>query len=486
MRLRIFGRNSDDKGTQLEGLVRRLLVRLGYKHVSLNVVGSGGSEIDIRAEFPVPGPVTTADLTVIGECKAYETPVALPDWLKFLGKVYSEEVRWPGQVRGLFVALSGANGNVRGAADEFRRHKNTVDLVDGENLISLIQQEFGVPHLENVVAHLQNLTSDLVTEFSIGYYEQRAFWIVQFAGGSFTVLLGGSFTEVVSPAVIKMVQDQLQATSYRDLYKEEEYRRRLKTTRKLVLGRLITQSGTIERTKLILPEGDFVPSESEFNAAIDSLVEALLVVSNENGIALANIMGDDRVRIEVFRELTDKTMFVSVVCSAGWLKLVDDRLLGAILRIQGNLPLPPELYAECLSLLRWSPTALAWAVRPDVMLVQPQKEPAHHKLVDANTIRYFRIQLLRHAVNDFNNGAFTRVHFEDLDLREVEFSRHAKFKSSTKVELEVALKERHATARAAPDLGGGLVKIWVHDEAPEPWDWGKKEPENAPVDSVGE
>jgi restriction endonuclease Mrr len=165
MRLRIFGRNSDDKGTQLEDLTRRLLERLGYKQVSLNVVGSGGSEIDIRAEYPVPGPVGAANLTVIGECKAYESPVSLPDWLKFLGKLYSEEARWPGQVRGLFVALSGANGNVRGAVDELRRHKNTVDLVDGENLIHLIQQEFGVPRLENVVAHLQNLTSDPVTEF---------------------------------------------------------------------------------------------------------------------------------------------------------------------------------------------------------------------------------------------------------------------------------------------------------------------------------
>jgi hypothetical protein len=283
-----------------------------------------------------------------------------------------------------------------------------------------------------------------------------------------------------------MVQEQLKATIYRNLDQEEEHRRRLKTTRKLVLGRLIAHLDTVARPNLMQPEGDFVPSESEFNAAIDSLVEDRLVVSNGNGIVLANIMDDDRVRVELFRELTDKTMFVSVVCSAGWLKLVDDRMLVAILRIQGDLPLPPELYAECLSLLRWSPTALAWAVRPDVMLVEPRKKPAHHKLVDANTIRYFRIQLLRHAVNDFNNGPFTRVHFEDLDLREVEFSRHAKFKSSTKVELEVALKERHATARAAPDLGGGLVKIWVHDEAPEPWDWGKEAPENDPVDPVGE
>jgi hypothetical protein len=145
MRLRVFGKHSDDKGTQLEQLTRRLLERLGYRQVALNVVGSGGSEIDVRAEYPVPGLLESSPIRLVGECKAYETPINLPDWLKFLGKVYSEEARRPGQVRGLLVALSGANGNVLGAVDELRLHKDTVDVVTGERLTSLALQEFGVP-----------------------------------------------------------------------------------------------------------------------------------------------------------------------------------------------------------------------------------------------------------------------------------------------------------------------------------------------------
>jgi len=49
MKVRLFGKNSDDKGKQLETLTQRLLQRLGYRQITLNFVGSGGSEIDIRA-----------------------------------------------------------------------------------------------------------------------------------------------------------------------------------------------------------------------------------------------------------------------------------------------------------------------------------------------------------------------------------------------------------------------------------------------------
>jgi hypothetical protein len=32
------------------------------------------------------------------------------------------------------------------------------------------------------------------------------------------------------------------------------------------------------------------------------------------------------------------------------------------------------------------------------------------------------------------------------------------------------ITERHRIARAAPDLGGGLVQIWLTANHPEPWE----------------
>lgn len=114
MRVRLFGKNSDDKGTQLEELTQRLLERLGYRQITLNSIGAGGSEVDICAEYPVPGLNSESIVHLIGECKAYEATVGMPDWLKFLGKLYTEKTSKRKVVRGLFVALSGVNGTSRG------------------------------------------------------------------------------------------------------------------------------------------------------------------------------------------------------------------------------------------------------------------------------------------------------------------------------------------------------------------------------------
>lgn len=47
-------------------------------------------------QLPLPELVDAlTEIRLIGECKAHEAPIALPDWLKFLGKVHSEEVRRP-------------------------------------------------------------------------------------------------------------------------------------------------------------------------------------------------------------------------------------------------------------------------------------------------------------------------------------------------------------------------------------------------------
>lgn len=473
MRLRVFGRNTDDKGSQLEELTRRLLERLGYRQLALNVVGSGGSEVDVRGEYPVPGPVGSAAVRVVGECKAYETPVNLPDWLKFLGKIYSEEARSPGEVRGLFVALSGANGNVRGAVDELRVHKRTIDFVDGENLVPLVQEEFATPPLARVAQRASELAPDPVAEFSLGYFNRQAFWTLQFANGTFSILLGKNLDETPTPDLAGIVADQLQAAKYRDLYQEEEHRRRLRDTRKVILSRLLSDRQWRTCAALSAKEGEFTPSASDVSAALAEMVDSGLVEKKGAEYSINNIVEQPDARVSILRELTDETLFLSGVCTPGWLSVLDEKLLDSILEIQGNLQIPQHLRDEALSLLRWSPTGLAWSIRPDQVLVAHRRTPEEQRKSDADDARYFRVQLLRYAISDFMTGPFAQVYFERLDLREVEFLRRAKFKSSSKLELEVEVTERFATARTTAELGGGVVRIWVHEATPDPWDWGK-------------
>src|SRR5665647_3781703 len=105
MQFYILGNNSDDIGKQLEKLTCTMLDKLGFKNIIKNEIGSGGHEIDVRAEYIISGLNGINSKPLICECKAYKSAVSMTDWLKFLGKILVEETK--GNVEGYFIALSG-------------------------------------------------------------------------------------------------------------------------------------------------------------------------------------------------------------------------------------------------------------------------------------------------------------------------------------------------------------------------------------------
>lgn len=91
MRIYFLGRNNDDKGTQLEILTKRILMQHGLTNVMRDEVGPGANEIDVTAEIIHNVGLSEIKIPVICECKAYDTAVTMPQWLKFLGKLYVEQ-----------------------------------------------------------------------------------------------------------------------------------------------------------------------------------------------------------------------------------------------------------------------------------------------------------------------------------------------------------------------------------------------------------
>lgn len=92
MEVIILGKNSDDKGTQLEKLTEAILKNLGYTDVSTSEIGAGGFELDVTAEFLQPGIGNTTKRLTICECKAHRKPISTTDWMKFLGKIFTHEL----------------------------------------------------------------------------------------------------------------------------------------------------------------------------------------------------------------------------------------------------------------------------------------------------------------------------------------------------------------------------------------------------------
>ena len=311
MRVRLFGKTSDDKGTQLERLAQRLLVRLGYRKITLNAVGSGGSEIDIHAEYAVPGFTGANPVRLIGACKAYEVVVGLPDWLKFLGKLYTEKFVSQQEVRGLLIALSGVNGNVAGAYNDLSNHDRSVELISGDDLVSHLIAEFNLVPASYAVSRIRQLTADPIATLSLGYYEGRAFWIAEFVSSTFTVLLGEPPGQDPPVDLIQLVSGQIQAATYRDLSEEQRAKETRFFARKHVLGQLLTHK-SIEPPQQ--EPGLPVLLQADIGTASADLLEEGKIVRVATSLSLADT-ADVGLRASVIREILSGVCVLSHIGS---------------------------------------------------------------------------------------------------------------------------------------------------------------------------
>jgi hypothetical protein len=131
-----LGHTPQIRGLQLEKLTELILENKGYKNITTRQISSGGHELDIAGELQVPMvSKRVQNIVVICECKAHAKPIGTTDWLKFLGKVYLEEVNSNSQVNGCFISLNGVNGNVSGSYKQLKeKGKDNIELVSGDDL----------------------------------------------------------------------------------------------------------------------------------------------------------------------------------------------------------------------------------------------------------------------------------------------------------------------------------------------------------------
>lgn len=91
MKLYILASGKDEKGTQLESLVKIILLSMGYEYVSTNHISAGGDEIDVYAKKVIQSVGKVLEYPLVCECKAHESPIKMDDWLKFQGKVHKQK-----------------------------------------------------------------------------------------------------------------------------------------------------------------------------------------------------------------------------------------------------------------------------------------------------------------------------------------------------------------------------------------------------------
>ncbi len=177
----ILGATADDKGAQLEFLIRQALETQGYVRVRGNVVRAGGNELDVTAERESPllgGSVVTP---LMCEAKAYADPVNMPSWQRFLGKLLIERSKAPSTI-GMLVALNGVNGNVSGSYADLAENDASLFVFQGSDLEPAARGAGALAELADVLAltEEQFLRSPLQAE--VAYHGGLHYWVVRWPG----------------------------------------------------------------------------------------------------------------------------------------------------------------------------------------------------------------------------------------------------------------------------------------------------------------
>lgn len=475
MKIRIFGKDTDDKGSQLEILTKRLLESRGYRQIGLNSIGSGGTEIDIVAEQPLPGLNRTDNIEVIGECKAYEGPVAQPELMKFLGKLFLLKVKRKNQVKGIFVALSGVNGAFDGAYRDFSEHDNSVELVTGDALAEQVIKEFKLPELQEVLVKVGQLTSDPVASSSLSYYDSQAYWVIEFANSTFAVLGGAHLDVTPSADLIQMMSAQLQAAKYRDLSQEQRAITRRILSRKFVLGQCLCERSIELPDKLDPWFAQFSLGQADLDSACAELLQEGTLVQIGTGFGFSEIRSNLERRCSIIREMLNGIILFDFLDSDQWESMIDGDLLNESLRIQGNLAVNQSEREDLIKLMKWSPTALYWALTPDPLLTRPPENEQVAALLALEHPRWYRSQMINHAITDFH-GPVAAILFRRYGIVELQSSRMVAFKTLERMALEMTVMDRiglgkyvsNPAADAGPDAP--IVQIWLTENQPEPWE----------------
>jgi hypothetical protein len=474
----ILGKDTDDIGTQLERLTKRLLEKRDYRNVTTGIIGEGGNEIDVQAELPsrIPGGGSRAR-RLVAECKAWGTPIPLPEWLKFLGKVYSEESKIGNEVDGLYVALSGVNGAVRGNYDALRRRKQNIVLLEGEDLIAEVSELYQLSSAAAVASKLAQLSTRQYTQLELAYYREEIYWVFLFQDGELAVFKhnGQPLEHSKLDALGEMLKAKLQAKGVVDLAAEQRAKERRQQGLAFLISCLFQADGRLDLTAIAAENGFSIKELAD--AA--STLEALKLVKPDASGVLSFGMGTKNDLAGWFRLF--EIILNDQMTKYDWERLAGSKLFQSLLNeeffehvglVQGQLPLAPEEQSKLQNIVRLSPSALRYIIRADPMIVNHRKEEAQdEQRMNADDVGILLRSALRCVNHDFRQASLKAYLFEHCNLREIELTEKFVIKQKDRILLEHESVQRVAIAELDESLGGGLIYIEAFGHAPQPWEW---------------
>jgi len=267
-----------------------------------------------------------------------------------------------------------------------------------------------------------------------------------------------------------IVKDSDLAT-YIDLQQEKTASERTEMINRYIISTLLIENQTF-LPKEILAKVKAHFSESlqslklaEVKAAISNLEQFRLVLKTEGKYNL--MLFSDSANLEdilsFYGYFTFQNVVVKGLMSENYGLKIDEYVLDHIIVKQGNVKLSSEKYNECLQLIRWSPSALAWGLTPDPHIVNHRfngapLDPKFEKH-DAN---YFVRKMYELFKMEFNNQ-YMSSYFFALGLRDVETKSITKVTGENGIAITNESHVRMGLGRLTEEYNNQIISMLFID-----------------------
>ncbi|WP_343123380.1 hypothetical protein [Verrucomicrobium sp. BvORR106] len=449
---------------------------MNYVNIARNRISGGGEELDLSADFPLPTPGSTSNVRFIVECKAYRNPVQTDAWMKFLGKIFVEQIRQRQEIHALFIALSGVNGNVSGSYNELRTSQVRIQLLSGPELTKIVCELLGAKTAEDITAAISRFTQRTHTSIELVYYEMTAYWLVVFEGQRYTVLgaAGEPTTQDHLDRIRPLLERRIEDAKFVDLHEEARAYSRKKRLSQLILIYFSTLSTPASLDSFLSKHVEYEVAEA--SSELGDLLSKNLLQESENNYQIRSDTAPQRydnfakIITYIFSSPIAAQEIAQVMMGDLVRSSLNLDLVHHISTIQGNLAFPPEDGADALSIITISPSALLHALTPYPMIINHRTSEEERREHNEFDISLFMRTLYELLIQDFNNPELKQYFFESQNLRELESSMTVTVKSGSGVIAQRNITSRIGIGALADRHGGGYIHLVAPSHAPQPWD----------------
>lgn len=466
----ILGKNTDDKGKQLEAITHDLLASKGYTNITTNLISTGGHEIDVVADYIQPVLGGKDSRRTICECKAHKKPMAMDDWLKFVGKIYCEQAELNKEITGFFIALSGVNRNVSGNYDKLKLRLPNIILIAGDTLLEELKSLYVLIDSKDLYNKLLSLTNNNVEKIEIAYYKKKLYNVIIFERkGLFTILdnQGNLLDDKERKEISAMVRKELKLKEFLSLEDEVKAKSRNNLTTKTILGAIISNEGKTKKSslKLLHTLSELKVSSVEIDKAIENLTnENLIKVSaDKTEIFIDKKSKDFYSKLSIiYRLLLAGEMTIEAfesLKSPYYLNSINEKLIVEVQKIQGGISLEKPDINRAIKLFKWFPSALAWMLHPHEIFININKgkEKFDKSKFDVDSIvrnKFFE-EIISIGLRDLSAYEFPRIYLKVThNIDTVSSSKKIIFKNDSKIEETIQNTETLKIGELGDDLYG--------------------------------